>query len=279
MKLTVLVDNNTFIDRYFLAEPGVSYLIQEEGMNILFDVGYSDAFLCNAKAMNINLYDIDSIIISHGHMDHTWGLFYLIKYYAEAKIENIYFKKLDLIAHPWAFFPKTVSEDEEIGSIITKDTLSRHFNMKSSKDPIWITDNLVFLGEIERSNNFENINPIGEIHHNETNMDDYLMDDSALVYKSKEGLVIITGCSHAGICNIIEHAKKVCGDNRIVDVIGGFHLLEPSAEILNKICDYIKANNVKMLHACHCTDLKSKMELDKVCPIREVGVGLVLEYN
>ena len=74
MKLTVLVDNNTIIDRYFYGEPGVSYLIECDGGRYLFDTGYSDLFLKNAIKMGISLLELDAIIISHGHNDHTWGL-------------------------------------------------------------------------------------------------------------------------------------------------------------------------------------------------------------
>lgn len=277
MKLTVLIDNNTLIDRYFLAEPGLSFLIQTEDMNIVFDVGYSGAFLINAANMNIDINILDAVVISHGHMDHTWGLFYLIKHYVETNLEGISITKPDLIAHPWAFNPKT--EEVEIGSLINESTLSRHFDLKLSIDPFWLTEKLVFLGEIERSNDFENNKPIGKVLNKEVMLDDYLKDDSAMVYKSKEGLIIVTGCSHAGICNIIEYAKKICNDDRIIDVIGGFHLLEPEKEILNKTCNYIKVNNVKMLHPCHCTDLGSKIALSKHCIVEEVGVGTVLEYD
>jgi len=68
VKLTVLLDNNTFIDRYFLGEPGVSYFIEADGQKVLFDVGYSDAFIRNALKLNINLLDVDIIVLSHGHL-------------------------------------------------------------------------------------------------------------------------------------------------------------------------------------------------------------------
>jgi len=89
MKLTVLVDNNTLIDHYFLGEPGISFLIQDQDKQILFDVGYSDAFIQNAEKMKFDLLQSDYIVLSHGHLDHTWGLDPLIKLYSEAKIENI----------------------------------------------------------------------------------------------------------------------------------------------------------------------------------------------
>ena len=80
MKLTVLVDNNTIIDRYFYGEPGVSYFIEDEDIKALFDVGYSKLFIKNAIKMGLDIKNIDSVVISHGHNDHTGGLFDLIKF-------------------------------------------------------------------------------------------------------------------------------------------------------------------------------------------------------
>lgn len=208
MKLTVLVDNNTLIDRYFYGEPGVSYFIADEGKRILFDVGYSDAFIRNVQKMNIDLLNIDFLVLSHGHLDHTWGLEPLIKLYTEAIIEKIDYKKPTLVAHPLAFLTKTVNGLGEIGSIISEEKLSEHFKLKSSKDPVWLTEKLVFLGEIERKNDFEAKSPIGKVVKPNFEEDDYLMDDSALAYKSPRGLVIITSCSHAGICNIVRICKE-----------------------------------------------------------------------
>ena len=74
MKLTVLVDNATIIDRYFLAEPAVSYLLEDGDARILLDTGYSDVFLKNARAMGIDLSRVTDIVLSHGHNDHTGGL-------------------------------------------------------------------------------------------------------------------------------------------------------------------------------------------------------------
>lgn len=279
MKLTVLVDNNTLIDRYFYGEPGVSFFIREGDMNILFDVGYSQAFIKNASKMNINLNNIHSVVISHGHIDHTWGLFYLVKLYNEAAIEKTDFRKPRIIAHQLAFHDKWSSKNEKIGSVVSENELGRHFDMALSKEPVWLTDKLAFLGEVERTNNFENKMPIGKFENEGGFHEDYVLDDSAMVYKSSKGLVIITGCSHSGICNIIEYSKKVCGDNRIYDIIGGFHLLNPEEELLKYTCEYIRDNDISEIHPCHCTDLKSKIELSKVSRVNEVGVGTVLEYS
>jgi 7,8-dihydropterin-6-yl-methyl-4-(beta-D-ribofuranosyl)aminobenzene 5'-phosphate synthase len=279
MKLTVLIDNNTLIDRYFLGEPGVSYLIEDEGKKILFDVGYSDAFITNARKMSINLLDVDFVVLSHGHLDHTWGLIPLVRLYTEATIEGLPVKRPALVAHPQALSSRSLNGLAQIGSLIPEEKLSGHFDLRLSKEPVCLTERLTFLGEIERTNEFEGRKPLGRVVDKDgLEQDDLIIDDSALAYKSPDGLIIITGCSHAGICNIVEYAGKVCEDDRVVDIIGGFHLLNPSAKQLRGTVEYMRSLRPGSVHACHCTDLNSKIELCKVVDLREVGVGLTLEY-
>lgn len=92
MKLKVLVDNNTYIDEYYYGEPAVSYYIEDEDTSLLFDTGYSGLFLKNAHEFNIDVRTINSIVISHGHNDHTGGL----KYYFQEYSNN----DISVIAHP-----------------------------------------------------------------------------------------------------------------------------------------------------------------------------------
>jgi 7,8-dihydropterin-6-yl-methyl-4-(beta-D-ribofuranosyl)aminobenzene 5'-phosphate synthase len=181
------------------------------------------------------------------------------------------------VAHELAFNSKKDNNDE-IGSLLDKNILKSFFSLELSNKPVWINEKIVFLGEIERVNDFENKTPIGKYNDNGVMKNDYLLDDSAIVYKRDDGLVIITGCSHAGICNIIEYAKKVCNDDRIIDVIGGFHLLDPDENVMNKTVEYFEKQNINEIHACHCTDLNSKIKLSKVVKLKEVGVGLELNY-
>ena len=277
MKLTVLVDNNTIIDRYFLGEPGVSYLINTDGKTILFDTGYSDIFIKNAQRMNIDLLSVDTLVFSHGHNDHTWGVAEFIRLRSEAQSEGKSGEKPDLIAHPRTF-DKKIIDGNSIGSFFPKDSFSSYFHLRLTEQPLWITNKLVFLGEIHRNNDFEAQRPIGKCI-DKTEQDDYLLDDSALAYKAKDGLIIVTGCSHAGICNIIEQAKKVCQEDRILDIIGGFHLLNPSERQLERTIDYFKTLHPDKVHAAHCTDFASKVKLSEVVKIEEVGVGLTLQYE
>jgi len=278
MKLKVLVDNNTIIDRYFLGEPAVSYFIEIEGSRILFDTAYSDIFIANATKMGIDLFDLDLIVLSHAHLDHTWGLQHLIQYFAEAKFEGKPYKRPTLIAHPTIFIPRTIQGLGEIGCLISEEKASEYFDLKLRKEPVWLHPRLVFLGEIERKLPFESNNPIGKIHYIDGEKDDFLLDDSAIVFKSSEGLVIITGCAHAGICNTVEYAMKVCGEKRIVDIIGGFHLLDPPEDQLAETIRCFEKWRPVAVHACHCTDFNSKLALSSVVTLKEVGVGLDLLY-
>jgi 7,8-dihydropterin-6-yl-methyl-4-(beta-D-ribofuranosyl)aminobenzene 5'-phosphate synthase len=279
MKLTVLVDNNSFIDSYFYAEPALSFFIEVDNQKILFDAGYSDIFIRNAEKLKIDLTDTDIIALSHGHNDHTWGLNHIVQYYTDRVLEKQKMKKPLLVAHPLTFLPKTYNDSIVIGNVLNSDILSNFFNLKLSREPVFLTDKLIFLGEIERKNDFEAKKPIGEILEDGVKKDDYLFDDSALVYKSDKGLVVITGCSHAGICNIIEKAKKVCNDNRVISVIGGFHLLNPSVRQLEGTLNYMKELQPETVYASHCTDLKSKIELSKVVDVKEVGSGMIIDFS
>lgn len=276
MKLTVLVDNNTLIDRYFKGEPAVSYFLEADGKRILFDFGYSDLFIENAKKMGIDLLDLDYLLLSHSHLDHSWGLVHLIQLYTEAQIENKEYKKPELITHPETFTARKAGGIDQIGSIISKERAAHHFNLNLSRKHLFLTENLVFLGEIERKNDFEAQKPIGKVIKNGKEKADYIIEDSALAYNTSQGLVIVTGCSHAGICNIVEMAKKIFMEDRIVDIIGGFHLQNPSQKQMEGTKKYFDYISPQAVHPSHCTDLQSKLELSEVVDIKEVGVGLEL---
>jgi len=278
LKIKVLIDNNTLVDRYFLGEPGVCYYIESDGKKILFDLGYSDAFLDNGNKMGIDFLNLDAIVISHSHLDHTWGMEPLLKRFNETLMEGRTYKRPLLIAHPDIFVPRSFNGMDEFGMNVSADKVFKYMEDNLSIKPIWITENLVFLGEIPRLNAFESKESIGKILVDNKPKEDFSLDDSALCYKSKHGLVIITGCSHSGICNIMDYAKKVCGDERIFDVVGGFHLQNPTEMQLNGTLEYFRNSNIKSIHACHCTDLGSKIALSNVVEVVEVGVGLELAF-
>lgn len=279
MKITVLMDNNALISRYFVSEPGFSLFIECEDIKILFDTGCTDAFIQNANRMRLNLLDIDYLVLSHGHLDHTWGLQPLMLKYTENKLMNKKMKPPTLIAHPFAFNQKYGQNNVIKGIYLQEEFIKSMFSVNLSKEPVWISDKLVFLGEIPRNIEFEAKYPIGTTKIGDSVIEDYVLDDSALAYISENGLVIITGCSHSGICNITEYAKKVTGIDKVSDIIGGFHLQNPDPEQLEGTKDYLATLNLRGLYPCHCTDLQSKIEIAKKMDIKEVGVGMRLEFE
>ncbi len=180
MKLTVLTDNNTFIDQYYLGEPAVSYYIQEDGLNVLFDTGYSDVFIRNAKKMGIDLSLIDTLVLSHGHNDHSGGLKYL------KEINNHFV----LLCHPETFEYKEDENGLFIGSPISFEDVQKNTVLSLSKQPVEISEKLIYLGEIETIFPFEKRYAIGKKIYRGVKSADYILDDSALAYKGKEGLFI-----------------------------------------------------------------------------------------
>lgn len=265
MKLTVLVDNNTCIDQYYLGEPAVCYYIEDGDTCLLFDTGYSDIYIRNAEALGIDLSRVSTIAFSHGHNDHTQGLQYW-------PAENV---PVRIVAHPDTF-KERMCGDLAIGSPLSENDLREHYKLTLSKTPLQISDHITFLGEIPASNNFECRKSFGIIQEKTSYQEDFVADDTALVYNNGDGLFIITGCSHSGICNIIEYAKQVCSENRVSGVIGGFHLFEVSEQLKQTIA-YFKANKITELYPCHCVSFAAKAEIHKHIPIHEVGVGLVVE--
>lgn len=247
MRITVLVENNSRIDNYLLSEPALSFLLEVDKRKILFDCGYSDVFIKNAEKLNIDLNSIDNIILSHGHNDHTGGLVCLPKN-----------KNITLIAHPNIFDKKFEDNGIEYGCPIPKSQLEKKFNVILKKDVYWITENLCYLGEIE--NNLSND-----------------LDDTALVYKSQKGLIIIVGCSHSGIINILKYAQKVTGEKRIYTILGGMHLLNMSQNELSSLANDLHSFDVNLIYPCHCCDLNAKIELSKHFKIEEVCTGDVIE--
>lgn len=268
MKLKVLEDNNTFIDMYYLGEPAVSYYIEDGKDKILFDVGYSKAFIDNANMMNIDLSKVNKLVISHGHNDHTGGL----EFFKEVK------NNIELIAHPNCFDYKEDSTGLYIGSPLDKDEINKLYKLNLTKWPVKVSNNIIYLGEIPVLHEFESRYSIGKTVIDKKKIDDTIIDDSAIVYKSKKGLFIITGCSHSGICNIIEYAKKVCNEDKVYGVIGGFHLFKNN-DRLKKTIKYLKENNIELLYPCHCVSLEAKVEIAKEMEIHEGGVGLEIEIE
>ena len=280
LTLRVLVDNMTCVDRYFGGEPALSLYLECGGKHILFDTGYSDLLCSNAGKMGIDLLNLDYIVLSHGHIDHTGGLPSLMRLFLEAAIEERPHRVPMVVAHPHCFYPRPMPRLADVGSPVDEARLARQFPVTTSRMPVWLTENLVFLGEVERAID----DAVPDRHKKRTIITpdgmepDRVLDDTALAFRSRSGLVIITGCSHSGIGNIIHYAQKVCKESRVRDVIGGFHLKESDREALQATLVCLKSVSPVALHPCHCTSLAAKIALAGVTTVGEVGVGSVLEF-
>ena len=268
--ITILTDNNTITDRYFLGEPALSILIETETQKILFDTGYSDVFLKNAVKLNKDLGKLDFIVLSHGHNDHTGGLQYIIDLLKTEK------HKPEIVACKGVFCQRCDDIDGDFGCPVEKKQIESVFNTKYIKEPYFITENIVFLGEIPRNNGFEAKQPVGVLK--ETNTPDFVMDDSALAIKTEKGIILITGCSHCGIVNLCEYAKQVCKTYKIRSIIGGLHLKDAEENQVNKTADYLKSMGLESLYACHCTGFQAQCQLNSVTNLKETGSGLEIIF-
>lgn len=260
MKVNILTENTA--GGKFLAEHGLSYLIEIDGEQILFDTGHSDVFLKNAKLLGIDIHkNVNKVVLSHGHWDHGDGLPFI--------------KDKTLITHPSSFISRFRKTDHSpVGLSNSKQEIEKQFELQESTIPVRVTQNLLFLGEIPRLNNFESQTTPFEL---EDGSDDFIIDDSALVAIDENELTIITGCSHSGICNICEHAKTVTGISKIKTVMGGFHLKKQNKQTQLTL-DYFHKNAVEVVLPSHCTDLPALSLFYNEFQIKQVKTGMVFEF-
>lgn len=267
MKLTVLVDNHTYIDRYYLGEPAVCYLIEDGERTILLDTGYSDIFIENALRMQIDLNNVTDIVLSHGHNDHTGGLGTFFERFSQP---------VRLYAHPDAFQPKRY-EGLSAGSPLLLEDLPKRADVRLIKQAHAVSGHVCYLGEIPRVYPFEAARAVGETLSSCGCWDqDFMADDTSLALTLEEGLFVVTGCAHAGICNTVRYAKEQTGCGRVLGVLGGFHLFE-TGESLERTIETLRELGVERVYPAHCTSLAVKSAFFSAFDTREVGVGMTLE--
>ncbi len=263
LKIIVLNDNRCKNEEY-ACEHGISLLIEGYGKRVLFDAGQTEIFMQNAEKLNETLDNLDAIVLSHGDYDHGNGLKYLNT-------------KTKLICHPdfqLIRISKRTGNDNGLNQ--TREELQAKFDLIESKEPYAISDEMIFLGQIERNNDFERGQNLpaydekGETYPH--------LDDSGMVIKTSEGLIVLSGCSHSGICNTVEYAKKITHENRIVAVMGGFHLKEVN-ECTLKTIEYMKQNHVKTVYLAHCTSDIVCEEFLKQMPGQTVVIGTGETYE
>ncbi|MDD2497043.1 MAG: MBL fold metallo-hydrolase [Desulfitobacteriaceae bacterium] len=261
VNLTTLCEN-TAVKPGFAAEWGLSILIETGDLKILFDTGENTAAVYNARKFGIDLSALNYIVFSHGHGDHTGGLREVLKYSGPKPI----------YAHPDIWHPKYTKRPEEkkeayIGIPFIRDELEflgAAFNL--SREPQQITENIMTTGEVPMVTDYEIIEPNLFVREKGELKPDPLFDDSSLIIKSENGLIIILGCAHRGMINIIRHSQKITGEEQIYAVIGGTHLGPASEERLEKTIKDLKEINVEKIGVSHCTGFKASSRLANLFP-------------
>jgi 7,8-dihydropterin-6-yl-methyl-4-(beta-D-ribofuranosyl)aminobenzene 5'-phosphate synthase len=240
-----------------LAEHGFSMLIRvlRDGktVSILFDTGISsDGVVENAKRMGLELGEVEYIVLSHGHYDHFGGLLSALKTINKAN--------LPLIVHEDMF--KTRGNTSSGGKVRTYPKFPTREQLSSAqlietKQPLLIGDGVMLVtGEIPRETSFEKGFLQQRVLINGTwQPDPLILDDRAVVFHvTGKGLVVISGCAHAGIINTIAYARRITGDPRIYAVIGGFHLAGKENENrIEQTVKELKQVKPKLVVPSHCT--------------------------
>jgi 7,8-dihydropterin-6-yl-methyl-4-(beta-D-ribofuranosyl)aminobenzene 5'-phosphate synthase len=245
-----------------LAEHGLSILVMayqgKEKHTVLFDTGYTSVGVPhNVEFLEVDLDEIEALVLSHAHMDHTGSLFTVLD-----QID----KTIPLVVHPEAFVsPRYFGLDDGRKlrfprTLVKADLEHRKVELVVSKAPTLIARDLVAVtGEVERVTDFEKGLPNALLERNGKVEKDPIADDQSLVLNLKgKGLVVISGCAHAGIINTILHAQKITGISEVYAVMGGFHLSGPVFEpIIEETISELKQLNPAVIVPMHCTGWKA----------------------
>ncbi len=216
-------------------------------MRLLMDTGASgEVTLHNLEMLGIDLNDIDLIFLSHGHYDHTGGLMDLLRRMK---------RRVPVIAHPEIFAPKLKARPflKNIGLPFSRSQLEEHAVILLSKNPTTLAPGVITTGEVERKTAFEHVEGFWTIRDG-IYQPDTIVDDQSLVLKLDDrGLVVISGCAHSGIINIIQQAKRLTCSDKICAVIGGFHLIDSDEVRINKTVEELLALDPEIVRPGHCT--------------------------
>lgn len=255
-KITTLVDNTVSLSaNRLIGEHGLSLYLETKNHTILFDTGQHVALCHNAEILDIDLSRIDTVVLSHGHYDHTGGLKRLLK-------TNTAFR---LYAHPDVFEDKLRSVKKtykKIGIPLKKDELENSdVRLSLGKSSREIAPGIFTSGEIPLENDFESIESGFFVKRDSRIVHDTLADDQALILDTRKGLVVLLGCSHRGVINTLNHVRNLSGKKKIYAMIGGLHLGKASDAKLEKIIDHLAGFSLEKIGVSHCTGTNATLAL------------------
>ncbi len=274
VRITVLTENSVVVPFDVIGEHGFAAFVETPEFNFLFDTGQGKALINNALALKKDLSSIKFLYLSHGHYDHTGGLLDLLKIKSPL---TIYTHKDAFSKRYW--FKGGVKK--YIGIPFSKAYLeSLGANFLYEKEFREIEKGIYSSGEVERKTSFEKIDKEMKVENeNGELVQDQIWDDFSLAIDTSKGLVVILGCAHSGIVNILNHFINKTGRKEIYAVIGGTHLGFATDEQINATLEVIDKYNIKKLGASHCTGLEVGAKLYNKLKDRFffAGVGSVLE--
>lgn len=260
--ISILAEDTICFDTPFLGRFGLSMLLElvagSNKKNILYDTNSAaEPILHNLNILEKSIDDVSTIFLSHCHYDHTDGL---------AGILDAIDRPIPVLAHPEVFRPCFEINPDGIRhiGIVGQDRSS--FEQKGAtftltSAPLNLMTGVTSTGEVERVTSFEVLEDLYTIIDGKT-VQDHESDDSALVLNFEEGLVIITGCCHAGIVNTMNHARKITGVDKVHAVVGGLHLIDASEEKITKSVEAL--SEVDWVFAGHCTGFDGLQRIAKV---------------
>lgn len=274
LKVTILVENTVGVSLGLLSEWGLSMLLDFGDERLLFDTGEQGNLISNAHILGHDLLQIDRVILSHGHYDHTGGLFKFLQYRG----------RVPVYAHPDLFnghYGRRLNGPKYLGVPFRQEQLeSAGAEFHWHKEPVELRPGLWLSGEIPRKTTFEKLDDrFLEIKGGRV-VQDTLSDDLSLFYETDLGLVILLGCAHSGLVNIVEHAKRVTGEKRIRAILGGTHLAPASLDQKKQTIDYLRELDLTCLAPNHCTglDMMSKLAAELPGAFVFAAAGTMLEF-
>jgi 7,8-dihydropterin-6-yl-methyl-4-(beta-D-ribofuranosyl)aminobenzene 5'-phosphate synthase len=261
------------------AKHGMSFLVtatmdKDKKTTILMDTGPSpDALLNNVKALGVDLNDVDTVVLSHGHYDHTGGLIEALKH-----IE----KRVLVIGHPLIFDPKlkVTPSLSSIGAPFNRSKLESAGGLPIlATNPVKIADGITTTGEVPRTTEFERVRGFWTVN-NVSFKKDLMIDDQSLVVDVEgKGLVVISGCAHSGIINTIKYAQQITQNQTVYAVLGGFHLISSNDETIQTTVDSLKSFDPKIVAPCHCTGKNAIKKIQEAFTeqYRSICIGDIVE--
>ncbi|MDO8677289.1 MAG: MBL fold metallo-hydrolase [Acidobacteriota bacterium] len=237
-------------------EWGFAALVEVDGRRILFDTGANeDTVQRNLKVMGLDLSDVEMVILSHNHADHTTGLLTLRRQFA-AKTPRALSKVYAGTGILWPRITPSGQFDDRVARI-KRDFEATGGSFIDVAKPIEILPGVWLTGPVPRIHPERNWSNVGKVRTAAGDVEDTVPEDMTLVFQTDKGLVYLFGCGHAGVINTLAHARMTIDPSPVKAVIGGLHLFAASDQHLAWTAAQLKSFGVQQLVGAHCTGIES----------------------